>query len=309
MEKKIKDILEGLLNTLDPSKEVVTESVREDITSKTIAALTEAVQAEAGKIDEAVAAQIDTLNSQIDTLKEAHEAEKKDLIDEGVKAVAKVDESFADLLEFSIAQFDKRAVAKLEECQSAFDLALDKEIEDLCESVEGIVESKLQEATTEEDISKLAKLEKLEAAFESMREIFFKDGILEQKVTESVGTMKSEFDNLLAQNIAMAKKLNKIEVDSFIDESTEGMKPALKNYLVERFENDKIANVKENWETAIEDFKQLDEENRRLAAKNAKKLDVNGELNEDKEDDLEDEKLDESDTYFKNIAKSYSKFF
>lgn len=308
MEKTLKEILEGLLNTLDPSKEVVTESIREDISGKFITAVTEAVKAESNKIDEAVAAQIDALNTQIDSLKEAHEAEKKELLDEGVAAVASVDEEFAGLLEFAIDQFDKRAVAKLEECQAAFDHTLDKEIEDLCETVEQIVETKLEEATSDEDISKLAKLEKLEQAFESMRAIFFKDAVLEQKVTESVGTMKSEFDKLLSQNIAMAKKLNKIEVDSFLESSTEGLKPALKKYLVERFENDKIDEIKESWDTAIDDYKKLDEENRLLAAKNAKKLDVNGKIDESQEED-DEPKEDLNESYYAQMAKQYSKFF
>jgi hypothetical protein len=307
MEKTLKEILEGLLNTLDPSKEVVTESIREDISTKFIEAVTEAVTNEKVKIDEAVAGQMEALETQIESLKESHEADKQALIDEGVEAVQQIDEQFAEILEFTIAKFDEGAVAKLEQCKEAFDAALDGEIEDLCESVEAIIDTKLDEANTEEDIAGLAKLEKLEAAFESMREIFFKDAVLEKKVTESVGSMKEDYDKLLASNIAMAKKLNKIDVDSFLESETEGMKPAMKDYLVERFENAKLADLKEAWEAAQEDFKQLDEENRRLAKKDVEDLKVNSKIDEDdSEDDDGSDPITEADAYYAKAAAGYA---
>lgn len=310
MEKTLKEILEGLLNTLDPSKEVVTESVREDISTKFITAVTEAVQSEKVKLDEAVASQMEDLNKQIDELKETHEAEKNDLIDEGVEAVRTLDEQFADMLEFVVVKFDEAAVAKLEQCKEAFDSSLDGEIEDLCESVEAIIDTKLEECTCDEDIAGLAKLEKLQAAFESMREIFFKDAILDKKVTESVGSMKEDYDKLLSSNIVMAKKLNKIEVDSFLESETDGMKPALKDYLVERFENAKIDDVKENWEKAQEDFKAINEETRRLAKENAESLKINDKIDEEEEDEIETESVvNEADAYYKNVAESYAKLF
>lgn len=309
MEKTLKEILEGLLNTLDPSKEVVTESVREDISTKFIAAVTEAVQTEKQKIDEAAAEQLATVSAQIETLKEAHEAEKKSLVEEGVAAVAALDEQFADILEFTVSQFDESAVAKLQQCKEAFDTALDTEIEDLCETVEAIIDSKLEEATCAEDVAGLAKLSKLETAFESMREIFFKDAVLEQKVTESVGSMKTDYDKLLASNIAMAKKLNKIEVDAFLESETEGLKPALKDYLVERFENAKIDEVKEKWEAAQDDFKKIDEENRRLAKKNAEELKINSKIDEEEEADEEEKQVNEADEYYKNAAAAYANLF
>lgn len=309
MEKTLKEILEGLLDTLDPSKEVVTESIREDISTSFISAVTEAVENEKVKIDEAVAGQMDDLNKQIDALKESHEAEKQGLIDEGVAAVAHIDEKFAEMLEFTVSQFDESAVAKLEQCKEAFDKALDTEIEDLCESVEAIIDTKLDEANTKEDITGLAKLEKLESTFESMREIFFKDVVLEQKVSESVGSMKEDYDKLLASNIAMSKKLNKIEVDSYLESETEGMKPAQRDYLVERFENSRVDDVKESWEAAIEDFKKLDEENRRLAKNGVDELKVNGKIDESTDDAEEDETVSEANDYYANAAAGYAKLF
>lgn len=303
MEKTLKEILEGLLNTLDPSKEVVTESIRDDISTQFIAAVTEAVSSEKENIDEALAAKMVTINAQIDVLKEEHEAEKAALVNEGVEAVRILDEKFAETLSFVVSQFDEKAVAKLEQCKEAFDNALDVEIEDLCETVEKIIETNLESANTEEDITGLAKLEKLEAAFESMREIFFKEAVLDQKVTESVGSMKEDYDKLLSQNIAMAKKLNKNEVDAYLESETEGLKPALKDYLVERFENAKIADVKENWEAAQEDFKKLDEENRRLAKESVEDLNIDAQIDEN---DDEENDLNEADSYYKNAADSYA---
>jgi hypothetical protein len=308
MENTLKEILEGLLNTLDPSKEVVTESIREDMTSKFIATVTEAVKAESAKVDEAAVAKMDELNQAIDTLKESHEAEKAELLSDSIIAVKTLDESFADLLTFTVEQFDEVAVGKLEQCKEAFDKALESEIEDLCESVEAIIETKLETANADEDIAGLAKLDKLEAAFESMREIFFKEAVLDEKVNESVGSMKEDYDKLLTQNITLAKKLNKIEVDSYLESETEGLKPALKDYMIERFENSKIADVKELWESAEEDFKKLDEENRQLAKKSVSELDVDPKLDESEEDEPEKE-LTESEEYYENAANGYSQFF
>lgn len=308
MEKTLKTLLEGLLNTLDPSKEVITESIREDISSGFVTAVTEAVEAEKIKIDESIAIQMEDLNKQIDTLKESHKAEKQELIDEGVKAVKTLDESFAEILEFTVKQFDEKAVEKLTQCKEAFDKALDVEIEDLCESVEAIIENKLEEISPEADLVDSAKLAKYEKAFESMKEIFFNDAILDQKVTESVGSMKADYDKLLSQNIAMAKKLNKIEVDAFIESETDGMKLSQKKYLTERFENSKISEIKESWESAKEDFKRIDEENRRLAKKTAEHININTKIYEKVKDGVNnDENLNETEAYYRNIAAQYSK--
>lgn len=312
MEKTLKEILEGLLNTLDPSKEVVTESIRNDISTKFITAVTEAVSSavasEKATMDEAVAGQLEDLNKQIDSLTESHKTELASLVEQNEQKVTSIDEAFASLLEFTVEQFDAAAVKKLEECKAAFDAALDTEIEDLCETVETIIDTKLQESNTNEDISGLAKLEKLETAFEAMRTIFFKDGILDSKITEAVGDMKVDYDKLLSDNIVMSKKLNKIEVDSFLESETEGMKPALKDYLVERFGNAKLADIKEAWESAQEDFKALDEENRRLARKAAKGTDVDANLDEKNEEGEDQDKIDEADTYYQNAAAGYAKF-
>lgn len=308
MEKTLKTLLEGLLNTLDPSKEVINESIREDISSGFVTAVTEAVEAEKIKIDESIAIQMEDLNKQIDTLKESHKAEKQELIDEGVKAVKTLDESFAEILEFTVKQFDEKAVEKLTQCKEAFDKALDVEIEDLCESVEAIIENKLEEISPEADLVDSAKLAKYEKAFESMKEIFFNDAILDQKVTESVGSMKADYDKLLSQNIAMAKKLNKIEVDAFIESETDGMKLSQKKYLTERFENSKISEIKESWESAKEDFKRIDEENRRLAKKTAEHININTKIYEKVKDGVNnDENLNETEAYYRNIAAQYSK--
>ncbi len=307
MEKTLKELLEGLLNTLDPSKEIVTEGIRTDISEQFITAVTEAITSEKIKFDEAVAVQLEDLNKQIDILKENHEAEKQSLIDDGVKIIETLDETFAELLEFTIDQFDEKAVAKLEECKAAFDGALDGEIEDLCESVEAIIETKLETANCDEDVAGLAKLAKLEAAFESMRDIFFKEAVLEQKVTESVGSMKENYDKLLSQNITMSKKLNKIEIDTFIESETEGMKPALKDYLVERFENGKITDVKESWETAQEDFKEIDKNNRRLAKESLEELKVDVNIVEEDEEDTPD--ITAIDEHYKNAANQYANLF
>lgn len=309
MEKTLKDILEGLLDTLDPSKEVVTESVRTDISTKFIEAVNAAVSTETSKIDEAVAAKFDDLNTQINVLKESHEAEKQALIDEGVEALKSVDESYATMLEFAISQFDESAVSKLQECKDAFDSALDTEIEDLCESVEAIIDTKLEEANCDEDIVGLAKLEKLEKAFESMRDILFKDAVLEQKVTESIGSMKTDYDKLLSDNIVMSKKLNKIEVDSFLESETDGLKPALKDYLVERFENSKLVDIKENWDAALEDFNKIDEENRKLARSTAKNLNIDSKLDEDVDDDAVIDDVEGIDEHYQHAAQSYVRFF
>lgn len=312
MEKTLKEILEGLLNTLDPSKEVVTESIRNDISTKFITAVTEAVSsavaAEKETMDEAVAGQLEDLNKQIDTLTESHKTELATLVEQNEQKVTSIDEAFASLLEFTVEQFDAAAVKKLEECKAAFDAALDTEIEDLCETVETIIDNKLQESNTDEDISGLAKLEKLEAAFESMRTIFFKDGILDSKITEAVGDMKSDYDKLLAANIAMTKKLNKIEVDTYLESETEGMKPALKDYLVERFANAKLEDIKEAWETAQDDYKALDEENRRLARKSAEPAKVDGKIDEQEKEEGEETEINEADTYYQNAAAGYAKF-
>jgi len=309
MENTLKEILEGLLNTLDPSKEVVTESIREDMTKKFITAISEAVKSETIKVDEAIACQMEDLNKQIENLTESHKEEKKKLIGEGVEAIKIIDESFAKILEFTVEQFDSVAVAKLEQCKKAFDESLETEIEDLCESVEAIIETKLEEANCNEDIAKLAKLDKLEKAFEGMRTIFFKDAILDEKITESVGTMKEDYDKLLSQNIVMAKKLNKIEVDSFLESETEDLKPALKSYMVERFENSKLDEVKELWDSTIEEYKKLDEENRKLAKKSIKKLDIDKKIDEQNEDEDNKEDLNEADNYYKRAADGYSRFF
>lgn len=308
MEKTLKELLEGLLNTLDPSKEVVTESIREDISKQFVEAVTAAVKSEKVTIDEAIACRLEEVNAQIDVLKESHEAEKKSLIDEGVAAVAKLDEHFAELLEFTVDQFDAKAVAKLEECKAAFDNALDVEIEDLCESVEAIIETKLETANCDEDIVGLAKLEKLEQAFESMREIFFKDAVLDKKVTESVGSMKTDYDKLLSQNIVMAKKLNKIEVDTFIESETEGMKPSLRDYLVERFETAKLTDVKENWEQAQEDYRNKETETRRLAKESIEDLKINVKIDEEEEEEDQPE-VSALDEHYASAASHYANLF
>lgn len=314
MEKTLKEILEGLLNTLDPSKEVVTESIRNDISTKFIKAVTEsissAVSAEKATINEAVAGQLEELNKQIDILTESHKTELATLVEQNEQKITSIDEAFAGLLEFTVEQFDAAAVKKLEECKAAFDKALDTEIEDLCETVETIIDTKLQESNTDEDISGLAKLEKLEQAFEAMRTIFFKDGILDSKITEAVGDMKQDYDKLLASNIAMSKKLNKIEVDTYLESETEGMKPALKDYLVERFANAKLDDIKEAWETAQEDFKAIDEENRRLARKSAKGASVDSKIDEGAEDKDEDlQYVNESEKIYESAANTYAKYF
>ena len=304
MEKTLKDLLEGLLNTLDPSKEVIAESVREDISTRFVEAVTKAVEAETGTIDEVVATQMETITTQIAESKLVHAKELTDLTEAHATAVDAIDVQFSEMLEFAISQFDDRSVAELTKVKEAFDTYMDKEMDDLCESVEAIIDNKLDEANTDEDITGLARLEKLEKAFESMKDIFFTDTVLESKVNESVGSMKGEFDKVLSQNIVLTKKLNKIEVDSFIESETETMKPALKDYMVERFENGKITDVKEGWESAQEDFKALDEENRRLAKEGIEALDLDTNLDKD----FEEEHETPVNEAYANVASQYANY-
>ena len=305
MEKTLKELLEGLLNTLDPSKEVIAESVREDMTTRFVEAVQEAVKAETGTIDEAIALQMELIAAQITESKKAHATEISDLNESFESRVDALDEQFSSMLEFAIGQFDERSVAELTKVKEAFDVYIEKEMDDLCESVETIIENRLDEANTEEDVAGLAKLEKYEKAFEAMRTIFYTDTVLEQKVTESVGGMKTEFDKVLSQNIILTKKLNKIEVDTFIESETDAMKPSLKDYMVERFENGKITDVKENWESAQEDFKLLDEENRRLAKESIEDLNINHKLDEDEDED-EEAKSPVNEAYARS-ASAYAK--
>lgn len=306
MKDTLKSLVEGLLNTLDPSNDVLTESVKSDMTATFVEAVSEAVEGETNKIDEAISLQMDSLNEQITQLKESHAVREQEIIDEGVAAIASIDEAFADQIDFAIDQFDIRAVEELERCKVAFDESLETELDDLAESVEQLIENSLEANVPDEDLSGLAQLAQYKHAFESMRDILFKDVVLDQKVTESVGSMKTNYDRLVTQNIALNKQINKIKVDKHLATACEGMNAGMKDYLVERFENAKLSDIQENWEAAQEDFKALNEENRRLAKEGVKELEINKQLDEDLDEDVPT--VENVDPYAA-AANAYAKMF
>lgn len=309
MEKKITELLEGLLDTLDPSKEVLTESIRTDMAKQFVEAMTAAVESETETLDEAVQSQMVVLQKAFDVklteAKDASEVEIAELMTEAVEAVAKMDESFAKTLEFTVATFDERSVEELVSCKEAFDTYLETEMEDLAESVEYLIENKLELEQTNESLDNTAKLEKLSEAFESMKKILFSGVVLDEKIEESVGTMKEDYDKLLQQNIKLSRKLNKLDVDTFIESETDAFTPSLKDYLVERFENAKLSDIKEKWEDAQEDYKKIDEENRRLATEDIDDLNIDSHLNEDVDDDAP---VNESFDPYKQASQQYAKY-
>jgi len=309
MEKKITELLEGLLDTLDPSKEVLTESIRTDMAKQFVDAIIEGVKSETETLDEAVQSQMVVLQKAFDVklaeASDASDATIAELKTEAVAAVAEMDETFAKILEFTIATFDERSVEELTSCKDAFDKYLETEMEDLAESVEYLIENKLEIETTNESLDTDAKLEKLQTAFESMKTILFSNVVLDEKIEESVGTMKEDYDKLLQQNITMGRKLNKIDVDAFIESESEALKPALKDYLVERFESAKLSDVKEKWESAQEDFKKLDEENKRIATTDIDGLDIDSHLDEDVDDD---KPVNESADPYKAASAQYARY-
>ena len=216
-----------------------------------------------------------------------------------------MDESFAKMLEFTVATFDERSVEELVSCKEAFDKYLETEMEDLAESVEYLIENKLELEQTNESLDATAKLEKLTEAFDAMKKILFTGVMLDEKIEESVGTMKVDYDKLLQQNIKLSRKLNKLDVDTFIESETDAFTPALKDYLVERFENAKLSDIKEKWEEAQEDYKKIDEENRRLATEDIDDLVIDSHLDEEVDDD---EPVNENNDPYKQAASQYATY-
>jgi len=305
--EKFKQIIEGLLTNLDPSNAVITESIKEDLTNKFLESVSAAIKSETDLNSNKLAEQLEIINKELDNkLNEQvkqHELNIEKLTEGFNQILSKLDEESAAAMELVVSTFDDRSVQELNKVKEAFESYLDKEIDDLCESVEAIIDNKLEESNPTEELEDLSKLAKYRKAFESMRNILYKDVVLDELVEESVGTMKSSYDTLIAQNLQLTKELNKIKTDKFLESKLEGAPIAKRKFLEERFEGSTLEQIEEDWDDAIDEYVNIDERIRRKAKSDADKLKI------DEDVDFGDKPVEEiTESIYNRYSDMYSNY-
>lgn len=273
MKEKLKQILEKL----DPKKDILTESVHNE--------LIQMVEDKEKVIkEEAFKRALNVTNKKIEELDEEYTKKTEVLIN-------KIDQTHTNALKKLVEDIDKDHCTKLLKVKEFYEK---KNIsEQVVDGISSFLDTYLTEVTPKAELVDQAKLKMLEKIVNSIKECVmvtddvvqgeFKEAILDAK--KQIDEKNKEIDNLMLEKVTLKQEINKIEVVKLLEDKTKNMAPKLKAYVEMFFKDADKKLIEEKFDEAVKAFE--DEEAKRrekiIAEAKSKKQIVNPVIKEDTE--------------------------
>jgi len=152
----------------------------------------------------------------------------------------------------------------------------------LASYVSDFLDTFLEETIPTSKLIKEAKLDKLEQTFDNMKKLLMiDDDYIQEEVKEAVldaqliiESKEKEVNDLIAEQIKITKKLNKIEAQQLLEQKTNRLDPKLKSYMLTRFNESSKETIEETFDEAIKAFKSSEKQRLAEARKEAEEKSV-----------------------------------
>jgi hypothetical protein len=289
--------LKELLNAVDPEL-TVDESLESDLVAIVEAAAKTARKEGFEQGFEEAHKEIEKLKSETDTtlsesLKEAEDKHKQEMIELEEKIdnehsktleeiIEKIDNDHTEKLQDVVESLDKDHTEKFEHAIATIDEDHTEKLQaikeyyenhhqtDLAEMVSDYLETYLEEVTPEDQLIDKIKLERLEKAFNSMREVLlFNDDYVRTEIAEAVEDAKNRMDEqqstineLMMEKIELTKKIKKNEAENLLESKTKDMPSAEAAFIKKYFADADAKEISEKLDEAVAAYEAQEAEER-----------------------------------------------